>query len=174
MALGEYNCSRGAFAQGTYGRVSAGWAKSGRGVAIKRFTYPKASELKTQEDVMNILGQHDNIVGLLKVITDFQSEYPSAYCVYGLLAIGGVTDIIETHVPDLDAKLTLLADHSRGLAFMHGKGFMHRDINPNNLAIVSFDPPRGIILDLDSAMKSETCYEHNIGTKPYVALRSLH
>ena len=46
---------------------------------------------------------------------------------------------------------------------------MHRDVNPSNLGVVSFNPPRGILLDLDSATRDEESSDHMQGTVPYLA-----
>ena len=44
---------------------------------------------------------------------------------------------------------------------------IHRDINPGNLEVTIFNPPQGIILDLDSATRSETSEDHMQGTILY-------
>ncbi|KAL8950864.1 MAG: hypothetical protein Q9222_003118 [Ikaeria aurantiellina] len=46
---------------------------------------------------------------------------------------------------------------------------MHRDINPNNLAVTSLHNPTGIIIDLDSATTSPISTNHTRGTLPYLA-----
>lgn len=51
-------------------------------------------------------------------------------------------------------------DYLRGLAFLHEKGIMHRDISPNNLAVTSFEQPRGLIIDLDAATKDPESEDH--------------
>lgn len=105
----------------------------------------------------------------MNCITEFSTGVPSAYCVYSPLAIGSLSDLLKTHSADSNAKVTLLSDYARGLAYLHEKGVMHRDINPNNLGIVSFQPPKGVILDLDSALQSDKSDDHMKGTVPYLA-----
>lgn len=56
---------------------------------------------------------------------------------------------------------------------------MHRDINPNNLAVTSFNEPKGLIIDLDAATKERHSIDHMQGTLPYLApeiisLKSQH
>ena len=46
---------------------------------------------------------------------------------------------------------------------------MHRDIKPSNLGVLSFSPPRGIILDLDAATTEEASDDHGKGTVCYLA-----
>lgn len=60
-------------------------------------------------------------------------------------------------------------DYLNGLSFLHQKGIMHRDINPNNLAVTSLDNPIGIVIDLDSATSFETSTDHMVGTLAYLA-----
>jgi len=49
--------------------------------------------------------------------------------------------------------VTIFKQVHEGLAFLHLQGWVHRDIKPANLGIVSFEPPRAVILDLGSAKK---------------------
>jgi serine/threonine protein kinase len=78
--------------------------------------------------------------------------------------------VIHACTPDFAAKLTLFADYLSGLSYLHDqKGVMHRDISPGNLAVVSFDKPKGIILDLDSATASESSTDHMQGTVPFLS-----
>ena len=58
MCLGQYVCSRGAFAQGTFGQMSAGWTTDGSLVAIKRLKQPDLHRLRSHETVMTHLGYH--------------------------------------------------------------------------------------------------------------------
>lgn len=46
---------------------------------------------------------------------------------------------------------------------------MHRDIKPSNLGIVTWNPPVGVIFDLDSATREETSEDHLQGTKGFLA-----
>ena len=58
ISLGNYTCTPGAFAKGTFGEVAAGWARDGNTVAIKRFKTPKEEFLKTHREMMNYIGEH--------------------------------------------------------------------------------------------------------------------
>lgn len=95
---------------------------------------------------------------------------PDAYCVYAPLATGSLRDVVANYRVDMHAQLTLFTDFLRGLSFLHSqKNIMHLDINPNNLAVTSLDDPKGIIIDLDSAIRSSTSFSHKRGTVPYLA-----
>lgn len=84
--------------------------------------------------------------------------------------MASLAEVIRVYQPDFLAKTTLLKDYVTGLAFLHDqKHMMHRDINPNNLAVVSFSEPKGIIIDLDSVTLSETSTDHIKGTLTYLA-----
>lgn len=58
-----------------------------------------------------------------------------------------------------------MVDYLKGLSFLHENGIMHRDINPNT----SFDYPKGLIIDLDSATTEEMSTDHMQGTLAYLA-----
>lgn len=60
--LGNYYCSPRAFNQGTFGKISVGWNKSGGTVAIKIFKDPKEPELRSHVELMKIIGQHVSMV----------------------------------------------------------------------------------------------------------------
>lgn len=84
--------------------------------------------------------------------------------------MASLTEVIRVYQPDFLARTTLLKDFVSGLSFLHDqKHVMHRDINPNNLAIVSFSEPKGIIIDLDSITSSESSMDHMKGTLTYLA-----
>ncbi len=70
---------------------------------------------------------------------------------------------------DADARLTVFADFVRGLAHLHGKGVMHRDISPSNLGLATLDPPKGLLLDLDAAVQLQDSNDHMKGNIPFLA-----
>lgn len=77
--------------------------------------------------------------------------------------------VLVSHEVDASAVLSLSVDFLNGLSFLHNKGIMHRDINPNNLAVTSFNDIRGVIIDLDSATDQQVSRDHYQGTIPYLA-----
>ena len=46
---------------------------------------------------------------------------------------------------------------------MHAMGIMHRDMRPNNMLILSFDPPRATICDYGKAIEAENSVITTIG-----------
>lgn len=56
--LGNYYCSPRAFAQGTFGKISAGWTQSGATVAIKTFKNPNEYDLRSHMQLMEFIGEH--------------------------------------------------------------------------------------------------------------------
>ena len=84
--------------------------------------------------------------------------------------MGSLLDIMNLYSSDISSQCTLLIDYLKGLTYLQNqKGVMHRDVSPKNLGVVSFDPPRGILLDLDSATHDEGSTDHMQGTVPYLA-----
>ena len=107
---------------------------------------------------------------LLYCASEFNAKVPDAYCVYAPLALASLAEVIGAYEPDFDAKVSILSDCLSGLSHLHDKKqLMHRDINPNNIAIVSFDNPKAVIIDLDSATAEETTTDHYKGTIAYLA-----
>ena len=116
------------------------------------------------------MSRKPNVVELLYSSCNLESAYPGIYCVYSPLALANLEDLIKPFTLNLPAQITLLMDYLRGLVYLHDqKGIMHRDIKPENLGLLSFCPPRGIILDLDAATSEETSNDPNQGTIPYQA-----
>lgn len=112
----------------------------------------------------------DNILSLLECISNFSLNHPGAYCVYRPLVIASLTDVISQYTLDVSAQIILLIGYLKGLAYLHDeKSVMHRDVNPNNLGVLSFDPLQGVLLDLDSATREEESTDHMQGTEPYLA-----
>ena len=126
ISLGNYTCTPGAFAAGTFGEVGAGWARNGRAVAIKRFKTPREESLKAHCAMMNYIGEHvgitrsltntrtniikDNILTLLECISNFNLKHPGAFCVYQPLAMASLSEVISHYTSDIFAQSTLLVD----------------------------------------------------------------
>ncbi|KAI9826773.1 MAG: hypothetical protein M1826_006568 [Phylliscum demangeonii] len=168
--LGNYYFSPRAIAQGTFGRVVAGWAKNGSAVAIKQFKNPRREKYDAHLRMMGKIGRHDNLLHLLASEAHFDSEAPDAYCVYAPLLVASLYNVIDGYVPDLHTKRQLLHDYAAGLAYLHDElGLMHLDINPNNLGVTSIENPKGVIIDLDSVTDSLSSSDHMQGTLTFLA-----
>ena len=62
--LAEFKYLPGAFAGGTFGEVTVGWAQDGSAVAVKRFKQPSERKLHRHIDVMKLIGEHVSIFDL--------------------------------------------------------------------------------------------------------------
>ena len=169
ISIGEYYCSPYAFAQGTFGQVVAGWTRDGTAVAVKRFKKPRAEIINAHKKIMQSVGRHANVLQLLDCVTAFQTPIPTVDCVYSPLVAMTLSDVISSYDTSTPIQVSLLRDYLNGLSHLHQNGIMHRDIKPQNLAILSLQDPRGVILDLDAATTSPTSVDHMQGTVPYLA-----
>ena len=59
--LGEFTYLPGAFAGGTFGEVTVGWAQDGSAVAIKRFKQPNERKHDRHMEVMKLIGENVSI-----------------------------------------------------------------------------------------------------------------
>lgn len=58
ISIGSYCCSPSAFAQGSYGRIRAGWTQDGCPVAIKVFKEPRETNIIGHKQLMDHIGYH--------------------------------------------------------------------------------------------------------------------
>ena len=56
--LDEFTYMPGAFAGGTFGEVTVGWAQDGSAVAVKRFKQPNKRKVDRHVDIMKLIGEH--------------------------------------------------------------------------------------------------------------------
>lgn len=59
--LDEFTYMPGAFAGGTFGEVTVGWAQDASAVAVKRFKQPNEQKLDRHVDIMKLIGEHVSI-----------------------------------------------------------------------------------------------------------------
>ena len=59
--LDEFTYLPGAFAGGTFGEVTVGWAQDGSAVAIKKFKQPNERKLDRHVDIMKQIGEHVSV-----------------------------------------------------------------------------------------------------------------
>ena len=65
-------------------------------------------------------------------------------------------------------RLSLIEQMLEGLAFIHSRGCMHRDIRPENV-LVSSSPLQAVIIDFGCATFDKTSKDHMKGTIRYLA-----
>lgn len=68
-----------------------------------------------------------------------------------------------------ECRINILYQCIDGLAYIHEKKLMHRDIKPGNIGVVSTNPPAIILLDFGIATYDEESRDHMAGTIQYLA-----
>jgi serine/threonine protein kinase len=110
---------------------------------------PNATEREAK--VLGRIGSHDNIVS----VYDYEqsADAPFHYTVFEYLTGGTLEDLVQRGPLPPRELLRLSRQVTRGLAHLHGKGVLHRDIVPKN---VLFDERQVAHLgDFDSAILLE-------------------
>ena len=163
---------KGALGRGSFGTVSAASNSRAQVVAFKTMARHDIDsdqhvqkEVQVAEQIRSILhaDNEQRILRLVDVIyerenREYDGQNPGhVWLLYtplcrdnfrGVFLINAKNNTVKTG--DL---VTLFAQVVEGLVFLHSHGFAHRDIKPDNLGVVSFVPPRAVILDLGCACR---------------------
>lgn len=132
-----------AFAQGAFGKLYRG-TYNGEDVAIKILERPENSpekaqfmEQQFQQEVMMLATlKHPNIVRFIGAC-----RKPMVWCIVTEYAKGGSVRQFLTRRQNRSVPLKLAVkqalDVARGMAYVHGLGFIHRDLKSDNLLIAA-------------------------------------
>ncbi|MBA0807094.1 hypothetical protein Gohar_022918 [Gossypium harknessii] len=132
-----------AFAQGAFGKLYKG-TYNGEDVAIKILERPENSpekaqvmEQQFQQEVMMLATlKHPNIVRFIGAC-----RKPMVWCIVTEYAKGGSVRQFLTRRQNRAVPLKLAVkqalDVARGMAYVHGLGFIHRDLKSDNLLIAA-------------------------------------
>lgn len=130
-----------AFAQGAFGKLYRG-TYNGEDVAIKLLEKPENDAERAQlmeqqfaQEVMMLANlRHPNVVRFIGAC-----RKPMVWCIVTEYAKGGSVRQFLTRRQNRAVPLTVAVkqalDVSRGMAYMHGLGFIHRDLKSDNLLI---------------------------------------
>lgn len=154
--------------QGSYGDI---WADSSPDVAIKEICSRNIESI-VKEIIFADLCSHENIISYdeIKIITDDEGYIRSVrlYMRRYAMALNTLIFVNQTKLPPAD-----MAQIGRciaaGLAHMHSRGIIHRDIKPGNILIdTSYGQIRALICDFGiSGAMSENNRDKHVITAPY-------
>jgi hypothetical protein len=111
-------------------------AKMGRLVAVS-VVKPEAVAAdphgtEREAKVLGRIGSHDNVVSLYDY--EINADGSAQYMVFEYLSGGTLAGYLHRTGPlPLDGLLRLGRQLSRGLAHLHGRGLVHRDVSPDNI-----------------------------------------
>lgn len=186
---------KGVFAEGSTCTVAVGVnRKTGSPVAIKKMKRNRYNFLKVQHEVkvLKAINPHvrtqtpmleeslitlpkPRICDLVEVLyiggnaeTSGPNNIDEVYLIYSPLAEQRFTDLILSDMSDQD-RIIIIKHCIEGIGYIHGKGLMHRDIKPGNIAIVSCAPPSASLIDFGHATWEKTSMDHSVGTISYLA-----
>ncbi|KAK6369465.1 hypothetical protein LTR81_027996 [Elasticomyces elasticus] len=120
-------------------------------------------EIRQYEEIRDRLQHHPNrefVVGLRELIYSngrhmFEQDQPAdiVNIILSPLGRGTFWDMLIHAKDTVDryVALALFAQVLSGVSALHEVDYVHRDIKPTNLAVLSLRPPKAVVLDLDQA-----------------------
>ncbi|KAI9758644.1 MAG: hypothetical protein M4579_002955 [Chaenotheca gracillima] len=169
---------KGTFARGSTSTVVAGLKRrGGDAVAIKKIQRTKYNlpVIKNEIEVSEKLGVHPRICSLLQVIysggdkdTIGPHGVDEVHLIYEPFGICLFADLISSNSSQKD-RVLVFKQCLEGVAFLHRKGLMHRDLKPGNIAMASINPPEAFIIDFGVATWDQSAINHMVGTIAYLA-----
>ncbi|MCJ1391563.1 hypothetical protein MMC18_004427 [Xylographa bjoerkii] len=156
---------------GAFGWITQGLdTKTGDVVAIKelRVKARQKSEVMTE---VSMGTRFTNERGLLRLLSAMCEHGRPEICCdlerFFLFMPSAISDFAggfwgTSAIPRL-VKLHFLREPLEGLKTLHTMGIMHRDIRPENMLIMSYDPPRACLCDYGKAVEATTSKVTTIG-----------
>ncbi len=90
------------------------------------------------------------------------------YMIYSPLGRSNLQSLVLSEMSVQD-RLVIFKQCVDGIAYIHSRDLMHRDIKPGNIIIVSQNPPEARIIDFGQATSEESSTNHMAGTIRYLA-----
>jgi serine/threonine protein kinase len=113
---------------------------------------------------------HPCVVGLI----DYGDD-PEPFLITQIPALGTVSGLVDVIRADLWRALRMARDVASGLAEAHGGGFVHRDVQPDNIFLMSLDHAAiggfGIVHDPD--LETITRIGDQMGSRPFAPPESF-
>ena len=141
--VGEYRAHlKKVLGQGTFGTVYKGWNTSKLAIAAKRMSTENKTAISEVETLcqLNKNTTHENIVGVYDVKTDEDFVWiMMEFCNLGDL--DRFFKKYQKYCQFTTVKIEMMKQIARGIAFLHSKDIVHRDIKPGNILLTSTTAP---------------------------------
>ena len=131
---------------GTFGTVYRATNKHGKPIAIKQINMENNDKVATSEYAafakLNSIG-HENIVKIHNVLSiDNNIWVAMELCNYGDLNKYFINRYFKQHLTEAEcikARIRFMEQIANGIAFLHSKNIVHRDIKPTNILVQSLN-----------------------------------
>ena len=151
----------------------------GQEVAVKRlfsslWEQDKFDEFFKAEAKMLKSLNHPNVVRFFGAAFDTTTEH--GFLVTEYCTKGSLTKLIKERRPEVgrDCFFSLMGGVARGMEFFHGRGFVHRDLKPDNVLLGSGDIAKLCDFGLSRvAARDQTVMTAGVGTPAYMAVELI-
>lgn len=134
---------------GTFGVVYKGKdrAHDDRPVAAKEINAKIHPRVWSQNFEKLLHLRNENVLEIFDI--DRDEEKGVVWFIMEFCPHGDLNSFFRKHNPAMDSRLKIIHGISSGVAFLHDKGIIHRDVKPGNILVASQDPLVVKLADFD-------------------------
>ena len=121
---------------GSFGTVYKGQAKNGSIVAIKMVSKADKKKASTEAVKFHFMKENVSSEHIVEVL-EVKSWRDSMWIIMTLCDLGDLNEFFQKYLEKLktEIRLDIMTQIARGVAFLHSKNIVHRDIKPGNILL---------------------------------------